>query len=329
MQVGMYCIWQLIAILTLISCVHASEENETITYLLNLSHEGLARSNYDGSWQAVKYADKALEINDSDWKAWWYKTEAYRQITRFEDMKLSADRLIDIAPNSTIQAVGYYYRAVANSFLGEASDAASDFSRALDLFDTVNRTASEVLRALRFKCLVYSGWNEWRRGDFDAAIRLADQAVELHAMIEPPAEVLEAHFLKISALVSQEKYDDAIRLGESVVFLNGSDGLKSWVYFKTGVAYGGLGRNSDARECFKKAIELDDDEYEFWVMLSVSYAAENEYWLALAAIDRAIALNEYDGNAWLVKGRILEGIGQEYQAYECYKKAGELGFKPV
>ena len=79
-----------------------------------------------------------------------------------------------------------------------------------------------------------------------------------------------------------------------------------------------------ARDCAAKAVSLDNTDSRAQLILGSAYAQRAEFEEAKVHVDRALALNPNDADAFAIMGFYQEGIGRPEEAIGCYRTAMRL-----
>ena len=83
----------------------------------------------------------------------------------------------------------------------------------------------------------------------------------------------------------------------------------------------GLGRYDEAIVCWDRAIALKPTSAETWYNKGGDLYAQNKYGEAIVCYDKAIALDPTFAKAWNNKGKSLEKEGKTSEAIMCYDRA--------
>lgn len=293
-----------------------ASENATESDLLNISAEYLDSGEY---WGAIKYADMALALNRSDWVAWTLEMLAYNSLGKPSETKVCAQKLIELAPNDSLQRTGYYYLGLAEEALGN-----KEVAKVYYLSNVMRKDANPHMA---FLSLIRLGWMHQVDENYSGALKYANEALGLAKLHN--FNPINAYDLKIAALNGMKQWDSAIGASEEALRLETDPKTRAWILMRKASAYAGKNQIDMAEMCLIKAIELDGEEPKFWMMLSRCYILEGDLGSALAAVNRAIELDQWDGDAWKLKGDILSAMGYDWKAMECYENAGKYGWKPV
>ena len=123
----------------------------------------------------------------------------------------------------------------------------------------------------------------------------------------------------------KEKYGiSEARAKELEEFAKLNNGDNSNSLLEEGKAYLKNGEYDKAIEIFKKAVELNPNDYDNWHWLGTSYLNNEQYPETINPFKRAVELNPNNEGNWCILGYSYNKNGQHSEAEECYKKAIEL-----
>jgi serine/threonine protein kinase/tetratricopeptide (TPR) repeat protein len=117
--------------------------------------------------EALKWLDQALQLNPSDYASRKARALVYYGLRDYANMLHDADTLIAVRPKDPL---GYTLRALARRETGELRDSLSDQDRAIELC----QMKTELPSLLDERRETY-----WRLGDYESALRDAEQCVAL------------------------------------------------------------------------------------------------------------------------------------------------------
>ncbi len=151
----------------------------------------------------------------------------------------------------------------------------------------------------------------------------------LSACSEQKEEKTQSELNSLTEQVQLSKTDTEIRYYQSRIK---RDPTRYSNYIKLGVVYiqkaretGDTAYYSKAREVFKKAIELNPDNYTAVVYLGQVSSAEHEFQDALSYAKKAIDLNPKDSSAYGILGDAYIELGQYENAKKAYETMLSLG----
>ena len=75
---------------------------------------------------------------------------------------------------------------------------------------------------------------------------------------------------------------------------------------------------------YQRALALDPSKAVVWLALGDTYFALENYPEALRHYEQAVSLNPSDSLAWFNRGTTLDALGRRREAAECYQRANQL-----
>lgn len=199
---------------------------------------------------------------------------------------------------------------------------------------------------------VAEGWNIYYTGDFNGAIKIFSEAVELNpenalayygrayayddlknyqqvindctkAVQFKSTRLVDAYNNRGEAYRKLGNYNQAIADYNKALELNPN-------YFRAynnrGIAYRNLGNYNQAFADYAKAIELKSDYAIAYYNRGFAYMQQKNYQQAIADFDKYVQLlpNDYDG--WQIRGICYQALGDNAKAQADFAKAKQLGY---
>lgn len=193
-----------------------------------------------------------------------------------------------------------YYWLYKKSIVGK------DISLALSYRDKIYEHASHALSIAQ------------RLHDFDAEVRSLKNIGIYYLIIEDYMRALEY-------------YKDAINLAEKHELLHAM-----YVYVLAGTVYRFLGNNDEAMDNYSKYLSWAERIGAHWAqskghqVLGLMAYMRGDYDKALMELEKAVELNSIVGSGhedietWIAKGQVMEDLGRDSDALNCYTMALEL-----
>lgn len=100
--------------------------------------------------------------------------------------------------------------------------------------------------------------------------------------------------------------------------------FEALVWGEKGAKHFMLWEDEEARECFRKAVEIDPESAMLWCWLSACHSATGDFDQSIVCARKALDLQPDMREAWGVLGFAYEMQGQFSQAIEWYQKTGEM-----
>ena len=120
---------------------------------------------------------------------------------------------------------------------------------------------------------------------------------------------------------NNEEYDKAIEIFKKAVELNPND-YANW--YNLGILYRDNEQYEDAIKSLLKATELNSNDYQSWLDLAISYIHNEQYEEAIEPLLKAIELNPNDASSLSILGYVYKINGQYEEAINSLLKAVEL-----
>ena len=187
------------------------------------------------------------------------------------------------------------------------------------------------------------------KGDFDGAIESVSQVLKAQPDLD------EAQLVLIEALVGKEDINAASaktheyyekhhedpeawywrgviagkenKWGASVQYFSKAvtldpDMVEAWVLM--GDELLGHGKQNGADESYSRALELDDENARAWLGKAMTMKQLGRWGAAIQCLDKYTALEPWDKSAWLIEADLLLDKGRHEKAIECYDRFLEL-----
>ena len=90
-------------------------------------------------------------------------------------------------------------------------------------------------------------------------------------------------------------------------------------WFFLGVAYFHAGRDAQAIEAFRQALQINPKFTQAWQNLGVAYADAGQYAQGIDADRKALQINSQDADAWYNLGTAYSQAGQQNHALAVYQ----------
>jgi tetratricopeptide (TPR) repeat protein len=171
----------------------------------------------------------------------------------------------------------------------------------------------------------------WYLDKIDEAIQCCDKAVELDPRNGDAWSWKGAIFSN-----NLKNYDDANQYYEKAFNCYdakiGENQFNSEAWRGKGQTFVRVGKNVEAIECYRRAVELDPQYLDAWERMGATFnylgtQDLNKLEEAISCWDNIIRLNDGIVSIWSSKGVALEALGRITEAEAAFAKAKELGYK--
>lgn len=159
---------------------------------------------------------------------------------------------------------------------------------------------------------VAEGWKLWDKKDFNGAVKLFDEAIELNP------NNAEAWGGRGTAYYNLKQYDRAIQDYNTAIELNPN---YSGYYKSRGRAYNHLKQYEQAIQDFNKVIRINPN------LASVAYNNRGFSYANLGKYKQAIKLNPNYAMAYKNRGICYQKLGDNIKAQADFAKAKKLGYE--
>ena len=221
-------------------------------------------------------------------------------------------------PTQSVRAYEYYLRGrqLFHQRTANSLDAAEELYR--------RAIALDPDYALAFAGLAdCSCFRFFEQGGGDEALAQAESASRRALKLDP--ELAEAHASRGLALTYQRRFDEAVEEFERAIDLDSTLYEGPWYYARSLQTQGKL---EEAVTYYERAAALRVDDYQALIFAGICYRAlgkgdeetrANDR--ALAAIDRALALNPSDSRALYLGANVLHDRGETIKSEEWIRRA--------
>jgi tetratricopeptide (TPR) repeat protein len=249
--------------------------------------------------KAVGEYTKALSFNPSDLETGIHFVEILIFLKRYDEALRVAEKTMEISPNDyrLLYQIGNIYY-----FKKDIEKSATYMARVIDL-------KPDFAGAHYFLGLIYMERGILNKAEEELyyAVKYEDKnPLYLYTL----SKVL---FLEKKAFDALEKVDRALQFSPSYT--------DAWVL--KGKVKSFLGSYSEAKDCFKKAIELDRKTIDGWIGLSEIAKAEGDKKTAYYYLETAERINP-SASLFVAKGKLLLEDGNLKIALEYFEKATKL-----
>jgi len=243
--------------------------------------------------EAILAFREALKIDEEYQEAWINLARALVESGRVDEAIDAYDRLMSLGDSEKWKMEK-----------GVALYRAERYEEALETLSSLENPEAMIYSAL---CLSKLGRSE--------------EAVEIYRKVleKDPENSIALNNLA-TLLFRSEKYDEAVRILKEIHEKFPSTEIKrrlSEVLMITG-NYG------EARELFEELIKSAEEDSDVCYNAALCFFMSGEIDRAKELADRAIELNPYAGDAWLLRARIHEATGNERGAEYSVKRAIQL-----
>jgi CDP-glycerol glycerophosphotransferase len=113
------------------------------------------------------------------------------------------------------------------------------------------------------------------------------------------------------------------RYKEIISEIHNKNGENDKKHYKSGVLLLGFSRPKDAEESFRRAININEKEYKYYIGLAIALnnQGKSKSWQEAIALEKAIHLNPYSAEAHFSLGMNYETMQNYYMASSCYIRA--------
>jgi tetratricopeptide (TPR) repeat protein len=255
--------------------------------------------------EAIKWYDKALEIDPVDQYVIRSKGSALVELGRYDEAIKLYDEGLKIVPNLNMWHTwikNFRQKAIEKQEASKSHDAAMDFKEKPDQFTTVDFWNNKGLELFHL-------------GKYKEAIEALDKAIS----INPNNTVVWNN--KGLALDNLFKYKEAIEALDKAISINPNN-VDAW--YNKGLTLIHLGKYKEAIKACDKAISINPNNSNAWNNKGSALIHLGKYKEAIKACDKAISINPNNTVAWNNKGSALENLGKHKEAIEAYGKATNI-----
>ncbi|MFX0076117.1 MAG: tetratricopeptide repeat protein [Candidatus Hermodarchaeota archaeon] len=244
--------------------------------------------------EAKECAEKALNINEESDKVWELKGLLLDESGKFDEAIEALDNAISINPKEPGN-----FLSKANVFMNhqDPQNALKCFNQALDI-------QQDSIPALFGKTIILAS-----QGKFDEALPT------INKLIEGNPDNLEAKRLKAMILRESGRGLEAIDTIDKITSQDPTN-IKAWI--EKGIELLNIKKPDDALSCFSKAIELSDKSVEAWTLKGVALRILKRYEEAMKCFDTAISIDAKNYKPLLEKGQLLIDLKKIDLALDLY-----------
>ena len=196
------------------------------------------------------------------------------------------------------------------------------YNKALDLFekqelDKAKEICQKILKenSKDLNTLLLIGVIAFKKKKYLKSIEIFDYAIQFYP------KIVDLYLNKTLALISAEKYSDALDCCEKVITLDKNNyknfNLKGLIFLKQN-------KIKDALDNFKKSIKIDSNNSETYNNLGLAYKKIKKYKESIDCFKKSINLNSNNPEAYVNLGSSLRDIREHDEAIINYNKAIEL-----
>ena len=282
--------------------------------------------------KSLEYFLKAIEMDSSRADAFSLASEAYVELGELEKAKKHSETAYSLDKNKPELALQYASILMA---LG-------DMKKSMALVNDVLKQ-TDMVEAHYVKSNIYDYMGETKKALIEAETaykngKNPEYGVNFSRILENDGKIEESvRILKEIAQADPQNLEVLYMLFRDSLALNRiSDALK---YIMECIAiddsqpafYSDLGSLLDemddeklAEKYYEKAVEISQDDSDPLMDIAEFYLDRGHYEKALDRIDAAIAMNEDEKDAHIIKGKVLESMDQYDKAAESFRKAQEI-----
>lgn len=261
-----------------------------------LSNKGFVLNQLGYSWKAMKFVDKALEINSRFTTSWVVKGKIFISLNKFDDALDCFDECLGL--DSTFDEA-WSLSAVTLYYLKRHDES-------LDCFDEGLKFNPQSASIRCFKGVILG-----KIGKYDEALSYFDESIKLNSNSS------SVWYSKGIVLANVGEYDEALKCYNKALELDTDKIVGIWI--SKGLILDKLGNSLEALECFDKALEL-------YTKVDRSF-----FILDLVDIDKALIKEPNNVLLYFRKGLILGLLGEAEEALTILNKVLKLNpeFKPA
>jgi tetratricopeptide (TPR) repeat protein len=206
--------------------------------------------------QAAKYLQISVEINPEDATPYAILGSVYRDIGNYDSMMTYYNISLDMDPSnySALRNMGLYYL-----------NQEEDYEKAVETFDlllTEHDTAASVwyYQGLAYIQMANQYGSEGDLENREKFLNLSERSFSKSAVLEPETRTSEIALYRAIALVSLEKFAEAIPvLEEAVTNIDDEDPNKDKILYNLGLSYNKEGEYQKAVDVLTQAIEINPE----------------------------------------------------------------------
>jgi len=298
---------------------------------------GYIAYNGDNFEEAQGHFSKALDVDDSNFRAHWMVGHCMFELGNLDEAKQSYSRAVEREP----------YFANAWFSLGKVYLVSDKLQPAYQCFGKTLSINPRMWDCYFTQADYYLGHQA-----YNSAIASCHRILELGPGGDVSSEALnyigEIYLVMRDYPRAQRYFEEAIAFGpEDAVIYNNlgvtllkqdrveaamerfstaieKDPQLAYPVTKLGHAYLMRKENDKAEKLFKKALELDPQEYWAWLGLSDVYRRQRRYRKQLQAVHRALEIEEEDSTVYNYLGIAFESVKEPLKAEAAYLKSLQL-----
>jgi len=152
-------------------------------------------------------------------------------------------------------------------------------------------------------------------GRYEEALHAYDYATVINE------DFSSAYFNMANAYMNLERFQEA---NDCYLLTLQYESPTADLYCHLGASYEKLKDFGKALEYYRASLKLDKEWDESWYGVAVCLAIEEKWIEALNCIRKAIKINEYSADYWLILAELEYKIGNVFSSEEAFEKAAEL-----
>lgn len=263
-------------------------------------YRGYAKAKFKDIVGAIDDADKAVNIDSSNYLTWFWKAQINDALFDYNKAMKCYDKTIELKPDysDAIREKGLILIKLgkpdeAIKFLNRTIELKPDdffawYNKGNALF-TLGRYIEGINcynKSIEINPDYYGVWINKSRslgiiGNYQEALECCDRAIQINPLLP------DAWNNKGIALKHLRKYDEAIQSYNRLLELkpNNED-----AWFNKALTLNILGKNEEAINCLDKALELKPDYYEAWYFKGSTFRATGNLYEAIKFYDKALEI---------------------------------------
>ena len=275
-----------------------------------VARDGLSKLGMGASFvlvlMALSLLCAAVQAQESTTEDWLTKARELQLIGTPEETLAAYDKAIEIDPQNVEAWLG---KGIAESTLGNQSEASRSFERSLHLCDEAIEADPEDADAWYFKAEVL-----FRMGRTDEALGAYDRVIWIRSGDYLPLERKAEYLLLLG------RYDDALETFEGAIELRPADDTDqlALVWSAEAQILEISGRYDDALEALERAVELDPENAYYWISKGYVASVMGETDDSIAAYDEALLIDPNSTAAWSAKASELARAKRYDESLEAY-----------
>ncbi|MFO1457815.1 MAG: serine/threonine-protein kinase [Verrucomicrobiota bacterium] len=279
-----------------------SRKHVDISEVLNAAQSYLMLSQHE---RALQNADRAIQMDAANSRAWAIKGTILFLLTRFEEADTCFQQALNLDSEELVALGNRPYLLIA---FGRQDEAMKHLDQLLKL-SPMNPVAWLKKGELEL---------EWEHGTNETALKCFERSLQLNPNHQ------KAWSYKGDLLRRLGRNQEAVVCYDEAV-VRDPHFIRAWMH--RGISLSALGQTSTAVESFKKALDLDSNDAVVWFNLGVTLHGAKNMQEAFACFDRCVNIDPTHVDGWFNLAAVYAGAGRLEKAIEAFDRVLSLNPK--